>query len=176
MRLFWRLIKLIILLFIFTRIYYYCFYWLSSQDIGNGLLPEKIEVAGFVLSKEYFDLREGCGIRVFKLSKNTLAQINQQGLTFFNNATKARGYDPVKHRYNKYYSYEKWQETPVQESKENRNFSSGLMCANQLELDKSLLEKITLAANTKGSYYTGHYEGQLVVIPRLGIVVFSYSG
>lgn len=168
--------KVIILLFIFTIISCYCLYWLSSQDIGNGLLPEKIEVSGFVLSKEEFDFREGCGIRVFKLSKNTLAQINQQGLTFFKNATKARGYDPDKHRYDNYYSYEQWQETPVQESKENKNFWSGLSCADRLNLDKSLSEKITLAASTKGSYYTGHYEGQLVVIPRLGIVVFSYSG
>lgn len=41
-------------------------------------------------------------------------------------------------------------------------------------LDKDLSKKINLAANTKGSYYTGHHEGQLLVIPNLGIVVYSY--
>lgn len=176
MRLLWKLIKVIILIFIFTIISCYCLYWLYNQNFNKELLPEKIEVSSFVLSKEDFDLREGCGIKVFKLSKNTLDKINQQGLSFFKNATKARGYDLDKHRYNHYYSYKQWQETPVQESKENKNFWSGLRCAKGLNLDKSLSKKITLAANTKGSYYTGHYEGQLVVIPSLGIVVFSYMG
>lgn len=169
-------IKFILLLFIFTIIYCYCLYWLDSQNFSKGLLPEKIEVSGSVLIKEEFLIREGCGIKVFKVSKNTLTQINQQGLTFFKNTTKARGYDLDKHRYNHYYSYEQWQETPVQESEENRNFWAGLSCAEGLNLDKPLSEKIALAANTKGSYYTGHDEGQLVVIPRLGIVIFSYSG
>ena len=160
----------------FTIIYCYCLYWLDSQNFSKGLLPEKIEVSGSVLIKEEFLITEGCGIKVFDLSKNTLYQINQQGLSFFKNATKARGYDLNKHRHNHYYSYEQWQETPVQESKENKNFWWGLRCAKGLNLDKSLSEKITLAASTKGSYYTGHYEGQLVVIPSLGIVVFSYMG
>lgn len=169
-------LKVILLRLIFIIISCYWLYWLDNQNFSKGLLPEKIEVSSFVLSKEYFDLREGCGIRVFKLSKNTLDKINQQKLNFFKNATKARGYDADKHRYNKYYSYAQWQETPVQESKENKKFWSGLGCAKQLEMDESLSKKITLAASTKGSYYTGHYEGQLVVIPSLGIVVFSYNG
>lgn len=169
-------LKAIAILFIFSIGSCYGLYWSYSQNFSKELLPEKIEVTGFALFKEDFGLREGCGVKVFELSKHTLDKINQQGLAFFKNATKARGYDPKKHRYNKYYSYEQWQETPVQESKENRNFWAGLSCAKRLGLEKSLSKKIASAASTKGSYYTGHYEGQLVVIPSLGLVVFSYMG
>lgn len=169
-------LRVFLLIFIVGVMSFYGLYWFYNQNFSKALLPKKIEVSGFALIKEEFLITEGCGIKVFDLSKSTLDQINQQGLAFFEDATQARGYDPDKHRYNHYYSYTTWQETPIQESQKNKNFWVGLSCAKGLNLDESLYAKIKAAASTKGSYYTGHIEGQLIVIPSLGIVVFSYMG
>jgi hypothetical protein len=150
-------------------------YWKYSQNFYKGRLPEKLELSGSALILDESDLREGCGIIVFKLSEHTLDQINQKKLKFFNGLTKARDYYLNDNKYNHHYSYQEWKETPVEESSKNKHFWSGFSCAKR-RLDKNLSKNILLEANSKGSYYTGHSEGQLLVIPRIGIIVLSFFG
>jgi hypothetical protein len=150
-------------------------YWKYSQSFYKGRLPEKLELSGSALILDEFGLREGCGIVVFKLSEHALNQINHKELKFFDGLTKARDYHLKDNRYNHHYSYQEWKETPVEESSENKNFWFGFKCAER-RLDKNLSKNIVLGASSKGSYYTGHSEGQLLVIPRIGIIVLSYSG
>jgi hypothetical protein len=163
-------IKIIPLFFVFLAIYFYGLWELTNQNFSRNFIPKKIEVSFFGLIKEHLF----CGAKVFKISNNTLKQINQQGLSFFKDATRTREYDSDGEHYYSNYHYEAWQETPLQESTKNRYFWGGFDCAKDMGLDKELSEKIAVAANNKGSYYTGHYEGQLLVIPSLGIVVYAY--
>jgi len=141
----------------------------------RGLLPEKIGVSRHVLIDDVFMVREGCGVAIFELSENTLNQIKEQGLSFFEGATRARSYNPDKDRYNGLKSYEEWRETPMLfENSPNHKFWIGLSCASNL--DESLREAILSAISVQGSYYTGHYEAGLVVIPKMRLVILSYEG
>ncbi|WP_156820220.1 hypothetical protein [Synechococcus sp. PCC 7336] len=146
--------------------------YLLSDD-RSSILPEKIEVSDVYRNKISSGISEGCGAVIFTLTEEILEEINNQGLIFFNDATRARGSTRSNSRY---YLYQRWQGTPLKQSANNTNFWAGMSCAKNLGLEESLYEEIVLAMRTTGSYYTGHYEGQLVVIPRLGLVVFSYAG
>jgi hypothetical protein len=164
--------KHIILAAIFVLVIFcYWRYEQYSQDFYLGLLPKGLEISGSVIPKDQSSLTGGCGIVIFKLSKNTLNKIAHQKLSFFKDLTKAKDSSLDKH--NLHYSYSDWQETPLQETRENKNFGLGLSCS-KLKLDEDLYKRIDLGAKTKGSYYTGHQEGQIVVIPSMGIAVLSY--
>lgn len=161
----------LVLVLIFTWVFY-----LLKRELGlKKVLPEEIEVSEIISTHEKMGLGETCGIIIYKISKHTIDKINQQGLDFFKNLRVARG-NKLSEKQSPYYFYQEWKKTPLQESQDNQNFWSGLSCANQKNLDKSLFEKIIQEATTGNSYYTGHYEGQLVVIPNMQIVIFAYSG
>ena len=141
----------------------------------RGLLPEKIGVSRHVLTDDVFRVREGCGVAIFELSESTLNQIKEQGLSFFEGATRARSYDPDKDRYNGLKSYEECRETSMlEEDSPYHKFWIGLSCASNL--DESLHKAIFSAVSTQGSYYTGNYEAGLVVIPKMRLVILSYEG
>lgn len=142
-----------------------------NQSFYQGLLPKGLEISGPAMPKDESSITGGCGIVIFKLSKNTLNKVAYQKLSFFKDLTKARDYNLDK--YNLHYSYSDWQETPLQEANKSKNFWRGLSCSKS-KLDENLYKKIDFGARTKGSYYAGHQEGQIVVIPSLGIVVLSY--
>lgn len=153
-------------------IFCYWRYEQYSQSFYKGFLPKDLEISGPVLPKdEMVGLTGGCGIVIFRLSENTLNKVSQRKLSFLKDLTKARNYDLDK--YNSHYSYVEWQETPLQQSNNNKNFWMGLSCSKS-KLDEDLYKKIDLGAKTKGSYYTGYSEGELIVIPSLGIAVLSY--
>lgn len=152
-------------------IFFYWRYEQYSQSFYQGLLPEGLEISGSAIPKDESALTGGCGIVIFKLSNNTLSKISHKKLSFLKELTKARDYNSDK--YNLHYSYSDWQETPLQETNENKNFGLGLSCSRS-KLDENLYKRINLGARTTGSYYTGHQEGQIVVIPSLGIAVLSY--
>jgi hypothetical protein len=65
---------------------------------------------------------------------------------------------------------------PVQGQTGNRTFDVGLVCARDSGFDKSLLEKISIVSSSQVSFYTGQAEGQLIVIPSLGVAVLSGIG
>ncbi len=155
---------IILLLFTSCNVWY----WLYAQSHYKKFLPAKLEISGSILEADSF-----CFFAVYKLSDQTLSSINQEGLTFFNNATKSRGSLLKENPNGRYDIYERWQQTPIKYTDRNQAFGAGLSCAKQTGFDESLLEKISLASQSEGSFYTGHRQGQLVVIPSLGIAVIS---
>lgn len=153
-----------------------CLYlWLvyDRRSVIVGLLPQQIEVSKIVSTHIVSGIRESCGATVYLLSDGAIANIKEKQLRFFKGLTKAKNFesDPK----NPYYSYEEWQETPIKKKPGNRGFYSGMSCAVDSGLDEKLSEQIYNAIEKKGSYYTGHYEGQLVVIPALRIAIFAHS-
>ncbi|WP_019143342.1 hypothetical protein [Noviherbaspirillum massiliense] len=130
------------------------------------VLPEQLEVTYPVSINEEGGFMEGCSVAVFKLSDKTVQAVRKNGLTFFAAATQARGYpDEI------YYQYDKWNETPVPEIWTREG--SWMMCP---DMSNTMHSQIVKAAQRNGAYYTHTDEGQLIVIPSLGIVVFSSWG
>lgn len=167
--------KTIVLFLVFVLVFTWLFYVLKKERDLKKVLPKEIEVSKIISTHEKIGLGQGCGIIIYKISQHTIDQINQQGLNFFENSKVARGSESSE-KQSPYYFYQDWRKTPIQENKNNKNFWSGLSCANQQNLNKSLFEKIIQEATAGNSYYTGHYEGQLVVIPSMQIAIFTYSG
>ncbi|AFY73921.1 hypothetical protein Syn7502_01888 [Synechococcus sp. PCC 7502] len=148
--------------------------WSIRQKQFEDWLPAKLEFVGSITTADGNGIPFGCFFGVYKLSDKTLAGINRDKLKFFEDATKARAYK--QYDYNMYNSYQKWQKTPIEYTNNNRTFGAGIECARSEGLDESLAKKIELAAFSEGSFYTGHPEGQLLVIPDLGIAVLSGVG
>lgn len=144
--------------------------WSIRQKEFTDWLPAKLEFVESITTADGNGILFGCFFGVYKLSDKTLAGVNRDNLKFFEDATKARAYK--KRDYNMYNSYKKWQKTPIN----NGSFYAGLDCARREGLDESLAKKIELAVYSEGSFYTGHPEGQLIVIPNLGIAVLSGAG
>jgi hypothetical protein len=129
-------------------------------------LPPEIAITWPIAIGDESYIREGCGVAIFKLSKATSLAIEAKGLDFFTDATQARG-----HPHHYYYKYKKWKETPVPSTW----ISEGTWIRCSVVSD-DLIRQITEVAQQKGSYYTTKSEGELIVFPGLGWVVFSYYG
>ncbi len=108
---------------------------------------------------------------IFQLDDATRNEIDRKGLPFFDDARQGRGHPPGSHRQS-YCKYEPWQETPVPQ-KWIRGSWSGLSC---MELPQELSRAIVEAAKQPGSYFTTKREAELLVIPSLGLIVFTYFG
>ncbi|AFY73923.1 hypothetical protein Syn7502_01890 [Synechococcus sp. PCC 7502] len=148
--------------------------WASRQKQFRDWLPAKLDFVGHITTADGNSILFGCFFGVYKLSDKTLAGINRDKLKFFEDATKARAHQQDDN--SMYNSYEKWQKTPIEYTDSNTTFGAGIKCARSAGLDESLAKKIELAAFSEGSFYTGHPEGQLLVIPDLGIAVLSGAG
>jgi hypothetical protein len=105
-----------------------------------------------------------CGLAIFKISDPTVSRINSERLKFFENATKARILH--KHEYN---HYSAWSETPVPEGWYNEG--SWFYCG-----EHELLGNIITAGKKTGSYYSASVNGEtkFIVVPSLGVIVYSY--
>jgi hypothetical protein len=115
---------------------------------------------------------EACGGALFYLAHATRDAIEKQGIAYFADALQGRGY-PEGSRRAFYYHYETWKETPVPHDWVSEGMWVGLHC---MDLQKDLARQIVDAAKVPGSYFTTKDEGQLLVIPSLGLVVFTYFG
>ncbi len=136
------------------------YHWFSK------VLPAQIGVTYPISISDEGGFREGCGTAVFKVSDETLEAIKKKGLSVLSGATQARG-----HPNESYYKYEEWKETPVPPSWLSEG--SWMLCSS---LSDATQAKIVAAATQKGAYYTTKAEGQLILIPSLGYVVFSFFG
>lgn len=136
------------------------YYWFSK------VLPPQIGITYPISINEESGFLEGCGTAAFKVSDETLEEIKRDGLKFFTEATHGRG-----HANESYYKYEEWKETPVPSSWTNEG--SWMLCSS---LSNETHAKIVAAAKQKGAYYTTKHEGQLILIPSLGYVVFTFFG
>lgn len=136
------------------------YYWFSK------VLPAQIGITYPISISEEGGFREGCGTAAFKVSDETLEAIRRDGIKFFSSATQARG-----HLSDSYYKYEEWKETPVPPSWTSEG--SWMWCSG---LSNETHAKIVAAAKQSGAYYTTKHEAQLILIPSLGYVVFSFFG
>ncbi len=132
----------------------------------SKVLPAKIGITYPISISEESGFREGCGAAAFKVSDETLDAIKKDGLKFFAGATQGRG-----HSNEHYYKLDEWKETPVPASWTSEG--SWILCSN---LKNETHAKIVAAAKQRGAYYTTKHEGQLILIPSLGYVVFSFFG
>ena len=136
------------------------YYWYAKA------IPYKVGITYPISTYSETGFREGCGTIVFKLSDNTVETIKKERLKFFVGATQGRG-----HPDDRYYRYEEWKETPLPSSWTSEG--SWMLCSGLSHSDHS---KIVSAAKSQGAYYTTKHEGQLVLIPSLGYIVFSFFG
>jgi hypothetical protein len=143
------------------------YYWYSL------VLPSQIQITYPVSIGDESGFREGCGVAVFKVSDKTIEAIQKEGLKFFDAATQGRGYpkpsEPLS--FSDYHTYDTWKETPVPPSWVSEG--SWFRCS---VIRDDVAREIIKAAKLPGSFYTTQPEGQLLVIPSLGYVVFSYYG
>ena len=139
-------------------------YEVGQYNWYSKAIPDKIGITYPVSTYAEFGIRGGCGTSVFKLSDSTLEMIRKDGLAFFAGVTEARGHggDP-------YYHYAEWRQTPLPPSWTSEG--SWMFCAG---LSDGEHVKIVAAAKSEGAYYTTKAEGQLVLIPSLGHIVYSF--
>lgn len=153
---------LVLLLFIVSP---YVVYKAFQYFQYKAFLPSAIEITLPISIGDETYFREGCGVAVFKLSESTMTKIEAKGIRFFDGVTQARGHS------DNYYKYEAWKETPV--PLEWTREGSWFMCS---VISNDLVHQITEAAKQKKAYYTTKDEGQLILIPSLGFIVFSFYG
>ncbi len=141
------------------------YYWYAL------VLPPQIQITYPVSIGDESHFREGCGVAVFKVSDKTIEAIQKDGLKFFDGATQGRGYPKPSEPLYGYHTYETWKETPVPFGWVSEG--TWFMCS---VIRPDVAREIVKAAKLPGSFYTIKPEGQLLVIPSLGYVVFSYYG
>ncbi len=111
--------------------------------------------------------REACGGAVLRLHKKTIAAIQQQGLAFFDNARV-----PATHQRP---PYKAWKPTPVPPfwAAAGRTRSS-FECMGNSSWTRSILK----ASQRPGGFYASmekDHPAELLVLPDLGIVLFTYA-
>ncbi len=136
-----------------------CNYWQVS--LYKDAIPPQFELTETIYNDEESGFREGCGTAVFRLSEKTLARIRTEGQSYFESARLGR--DGTS-----YHQYQEWKATPSNaKDRLFRGCSSGE--PEVLKLAHSFLAK-------EGAFYTTGHEQDLIVVPSLGILVFSYNG
>lgn len=130
-------------------------------------IPLQLELDQLVYHDEENDLREGCGVSIFKLSDKTLNQINGLGLAYLATATLGRDGDA-------YHLYKPWLATP-QPGKmgHEHELLRGSQC---IDNPPDIWKEIEKATYEGGAYFTTGYEQDIVIVPKLGVLVFSYNG
>lgn len=136
-----------------------------------GLIPASIEISEAVTIGGESGFREGCGVAVFKLSSSAQKQIQTEGLAVLAAARQARSHSDSSK------AYSQWKETPYINTGDGLTlvdrWQLGMGCAR---LSNELNQSIVKAMNTSGSFFATTHEAGLVVIPSLGLVVFSHYG
>ncbi len=152
--------------FLSSFIIFYGLYQNYEKEFYRELIPPQIKTSGTLVIDGEFHLFSGCGVASFWLNDETIEEIKQKGISFFENATKAkRRKDGV--------FYEKWEPTPMPKE----TFSDGTWPAFQCtgSLSNRWKDRIYYAAQEPGSYYTSELGvSQLLVLPNLGIVILIY--
>ncbi|MBT9511548.1 MAG: hypothetical protein IV104_04290 [Acidovorax sp.] len=137
----------------------------SHVQIGlyRQAIPPQFELLEVVHHNEIGGFREGCGFAIFRLSADNLARIRRQGLAYFEPASLGRDSKP-------YHQYQPWKATPASE---HGHLFRGQSCAGS---PPELLEQAQRAADKEGTFFTTGHEQDLVVVPALGLLIYSYNG
>lgn len=161
------------LVFVLLGIYFS--FQLYSPFFYKKAIPAQIEIDKVLKIKSESGFRDGCGGVIFKISDSTKNEVLKNGLNFLDKDLYGRGYKGQKDQY--YYTYESWVETPVTIKE---GIASGLNCLlqkpNHIEDDSEFAPIVRNAVKQKGSYYTKKEEGELLLIPSVGLLFFAYSG
>ena len=136
-------------------------------NVYKNAIPEKIEIESVIFHDGISDFREGCGMAIFKISKKSISDMQKGGLAYFENATIGRNGDD-------YNSYKKWKRTLFIDSHNDRIFR-GVHCVKESDLPL-VWRQIEKEAIGNGSFFTTGSEQDLLVIPNLGVIVFSFNG
>lgn len=127
--------------------------------------PGKFQLADLIYHDEQANLREGCGGAVFKLSDQSLASIKQQGLAYFNDATLGR--DGAR-----YHQYAPWQALAHKRASQDWL----LRGAHCIEDPPAMWDDVQKAVDRGEGFFTTGHGQDLIVIPKLGVIVFSHNG
>jgi hypothetical protein len=132
-----------------------------------GMVPVDLEIIDTVAVHEDFTpySTEGCGVAVFRMSHALKARLASQGITALKNSTQARDNEGPQYRYSQ------WATTPVPPTWVREG--SWMMCP---DIGRRLHQRIVDAARKDGSFFATLPEGELVVIPELELIVFSFNG
>jgi hypothetical protein len=142
----------------------------------EGNLPAALRTSGLATTGSdlsLFDLlmpvrTKVCSGAIFSLTGRTLAAVKAEGLPFFDQARQPRG-DP-RTRPRLAVEYAPWRETPVPSDWAGDGMWVGLSCMGWTWSRADIHQ----AARAPGSYYTERPGAQLLVVPRLGLAVFTY--
>jgi hypothetical protein len=115
---------------------------------------------------------EACGGAIFGLAGTTAAALETRGLAALRDAHQGRGYTDGAHRYRSYYAYQPWQPTPLPPAWTSEGMWLGLSC---MKLGYGFGRSIVEAARAPGSFYTTGTSRMLLVVPRLKLVVYTYT-
>lgn len=138
-----------------------CNHW--QVELYRKAIPPQFELGEIVYHDERSDLREGCGVAIFRLSEESLARIHREGLTYLESARLGRDGVP-------YHQYQSWKATPA--AKEE-NLFRGAHC---VEEEHELLKHAQRFRRKEGAFFTTGPEQDLVLIPSLGVLIFSHNG
>jgi hypothetical protein len=135
-------------------------------ELYENAIPAKLELGKLIYHDGQSGLREGCGEAIFELAKPTVERIKKEGLIFFDDVLLGRDGDS-------YHDYAPWQATPRATVQNASGLFRGSWC---IKSPPVIWSRIRKATQVQSSYFTTGNEQDIVVIPELGIVVFSYDG
>lgn len=142
--------------------------WQKENSVAG--VPALIETSAEVLSVDKLaGFLEGCGLRVHRMSDQSLQKIRASGLSFFDGASVGRDGG-------KYFRYGSWKGTPASQGD---NLLRGLRCVSPSPsnpIEGVVFKAIQQAAGRPGSYFAVGYEYDILVMAQLGIVIVSLSG
>ena len=154
------------------------FYSIMESRLFEGMLPAVLQTTGFATIGRDASLFEiigllrykSCGGATYSLTRRTLTAIDTQGLAFFAQARRSRA--ASNRRAGLQFAYEPWRETPVPPEWTSDGMWSGLACMGWTWSRRDIYD----AARAPGSYYTNTDNAQLLVLPRLGLAIFTFRG
>ncbi|CAN7549352.1 hypothetical protein DBR23_23605 [Acidovorax sp. HMWF018] len=132
-------------------------------ELYRQAIPPQFELVEALHHDEIVGFREGCGYAIFRLSEDNLARIRRQGLAYFDAAQLGRDGKP-------YHQYQPWQATLTDA---HDQLFRGQSCAGE---PPELLEQAQRAVGKEGAFFTTGHEQDLVVVPELGLLIYSYNG
>ncbi len=126
-------------------------------------IPPQFELLDTLYHDETSGFREGCGVAIFRLSDESIARIHRGGLAYLESARLGRVGTP-------YYQYQPWTATPAAKQED---LFRGAHCVKNAP---ALLQQAQRLVGKKGAFYTTGPEHDLVLVPYLGLIIFSYNG
>lgn len=126
-------------------------------------IPPQFELLEVMHHDAVSGFREGCGFAIFRLSDADLTRIRRHGLAHLGAARLGRDGKP-------YHQYKPWSATPAPG---DEHLFRGTGCIDD---PPELLKRAERAADKEGAFFTTGHEQDLVVVPALGILIYSFNG